>query len=108
MLAASGQTPAEGMQVVVAGGCDYYTGSATASPAFSFNVTDLRIAGEGDLLAQIDRLRKRLDAEGLLERQKALALAALPAHDRRRHRRDRARPATTCSPRLPAAAGPGG
>ena len=39
---------------------------------------DLRIAGEGDLLAQIDRLRKQLDAEGLLERQKALALPALP------------------------------
>ncbi len=78
-LAASGQTPAEGMQVVVAGGCDYYPGSATSSPAFSFNVTDLRIAGEGDLLAQIDRLRKQLDAEGLLERQRRLSRPALPA-----------------------------
>src|SRR6185437_6821333 len=64
MLAATGQAPAEGMQVVVAGGCDYYPGSAASSPAFSFNVTDLRIAAEGDLLAQIDRLRKQLDAEG--------------------------------------------
>jgi exodeoxyribonuclease VII large subunit len=79
MLAASGQSPAEGMQVVVAGGCDYYPGSAASSPAFSFHVTDLRIAGEGDLLAQIDRLRKQLDAEGLLARQKALELPALPA-----------------------------
>ena len=79
MLAASGQAPAEGMQVVVAGGCDYYPGSAASSPAFSFNVTDLRIAGEGDLLAQIDRLRKQLDAEGLLERQRRLELPALPA-----------------------------
>jgi exodeoxyribonuclease VII large subunit len=79
MLAAGGQAPAEGMQVVVAGGCDYYTGSATSSPSFSFNVTDLRVAGEGDLLAQIDRLRKQLDAEGLLERQKLLARPALPA-----------------------------
>jgi exodeoxyribonuclease VII large subunit len=78
MLAASGQAPAEGMQVVVAGGCDYYPGSATSSPAFSFNVTDLRIAGEGDLLAQIDRLRKQLDAEGLLERQKLLERSMLP------------------------------
>ena len=78
MLAAGGQAPAEGMQVVVAGGCDYYPGSASASPAFSFNVTDLRIAGEGDLLAQIERLRKLLDAEGLLERQKLLELPALP------------------------------
>src|SRR5438552_726232 len=32
----------EGMQVVVAGGCDYYPGSATSSPGFSFAVTDLR------------------------------------------------------------------
>ncbi len=79
MLAASTQAPAEGMQVVVAGGCDYYPGSAASSPAFSFNVTDLRIAGEGDLLAQIDRLRKQLDSEGLLLRQKALARPALPA-----------------------------
>jgi exodeoxyribonuclease VII large subunit len=79
VLAASGQTPADGMQVVVAGGCDYYPGSAASSPSFSFNVTDLRIAGEGDLLAQIDRLRKQLDAEGLLERQRQLARPALPA-----------------------------
>jgi exodeoxyribonuclease VII large subunit len=79
ILAAGPQAPAEGMQVVVAGGCDYYPGAATSSPAFSFNVTDLRVAGEGDLLAQIDRLRKQLDAEGLLERQQQLALAQLPA-----------------------------
>jgi exodeoxyribonuclease VII large subunit len=78
MLAAGGQTPAEGMQVVVAGGCDYYPGSATSSPSFSFNVTDLRVAGEGDLLAQIDRLRKQLDGEGLLERQKQLTVPILP------------------------------
>ncbi|HXD54229.1 MAG TPA: exodeoxyribonuclease VII large subunit [Solirubrobacteraceae bacterium] len=77
-MLANGQAPAEGMQVVVAGGCDYYPGSASASPAFSFNVTDLRVAGEGDLLAQIDRLRKQLDAEGLLERQKRLELPTLP------------------------------
>ena len=60
------------MQVVVAGGCDYYPGSATSSPGFSFAVADLRVAGEGDLLARIDRLRKQLDAEGLLEPQKRL------------------------------------
>ncbi len=61
-----GQAPIEGMQVVVAGGCDFYPGSASASPGFSFSVADLRIAGEGDLLARIERLRKQLDAEGLL------------------------------------------
>jgi exodeoxyribonuclease VII large subunit len=68
----------EGMQVVVAGGCDYYPGSSTSSPGFSFAVSDMRIAGEGDLLARIARLRKKLDAEGLLERQKQLALPLLP------------------------------
>jgi exodeoxyribonuclease VII large subunit len=68
----------EGVQVVVAGGCDYYPGSATSSPSFSFNVTDLRIAGEGDLLARIDRLRKTLDAEGLLGRQQLLHRPQLP------------------------------
>jgi exodeoxyribonuclease VII large subunit len=78
MVARAGGAPAEGMQVVVAGGCDYYPGSATSSPGFSFAVIDLRVAGEGDLLARIDRLRKLLDAEGLLEPQKRLARPLLP------------------------------
>ena len=68
----------EGMQVVVAGGCDYYPGSAAASPSFSFAVSDLRVAGEGDLLARIERLRKALAAEGLLERQRRLPRPLLP------------------------------
>jgi exodeoxyribonuclease VII large subunit len=78
MLAETGQTPADGMQVVVAGGCDYYPGSATSSPGFSFHVSDLRIAGAGDLLAQIDRLRKQLDAEGLCDLQKSLPRMLVP------------------------------
>src|SRR3954451_25208094 len=69
---------ADGVQVVAAGGCDYYPGSRTASPSFSFAVTDVRVAGEGDLLAQLDRLRRALDAEGLLAPQKRLARPALP------------------------------
>ena len=77
MLGRAG-TVREGVQVVVAGGCDYYTGSASASPSFSFQVSDLRVAGEGDLLARIDRLRKVLDAEGLLERQRRLHRPLLP------------------------------
>ncbi len=68
----------DGAQVVVAGGPDYYPGSRTSSPGFSFDVTALRIAGEGDLLAQVDRLRRKLDAEGLLEPQRRLPRAALP------------------------------
>jgi len=74
----TGGAPGEGMQVVVAGGCDYYAGSATSSPGFSFAVSDLRVAGEGDLLARIERLRKQLDAEGLLEPQKLLDRPLLP------------------------------
>jgi exodeoxyribonuclease VII large subunit len=68
----------EGVQVVAAGGCDYYPGSATSSPSFSFSVSDLRVAGEGDLLARVDRLRKALDAEGLLGRQRRLPRPQLP------------------------------
>ena len=45
---------------------------------FSFSVLDLRLAGEGDLLARIERLRRQLDAEGLLANQKALARPLLP------------------------------
>jgi len=69
---------ADGAQIVVSGGLDYYTGSKTSSPSFSFAVAALRIAGEGDLLAQLHRLRKALDAEGLFEPQKCLARPALP------------------------------
>ena len=70
--------PADGVQVVVAGGCDYYPGSRTASPSFSFAVADLRVAGEGDLLAQLEHLRRALHAEGLFEPQKRLARPLLP------------------------------
>jgi exodeoxyribonuclease VII large subunit len=69
---------ADGAQVVAAGGCDYYAGSRTSSPSFSFAVTDVRVAGEGDLLAQLERLRRALHAEGLCEPQKRLPRPALP------------------------------
>jgi exodeoxyribonuclease VII large subunit len=69
---------ADGAQVVVAGGPDYYPGSRSASPAFSFAVSGLRLAGEGDLLAQLDVLRKTLAAEGLFEPQKGLHRPVLP------------------------------
>lgn len=68
----------DGMQVVVQGGCDYYAGSAASSPAFSFSISQLKIAGEGDLLARLQRLRRTLDAEGLLQRQRMLRPPALP------------------------------
>lgn len=69
---------ADGASVVVAGGPGYYPGSRTSSPSFSFDVTGLRIAGEGDLLVRLEALRRQLGAEGLFEPQKALARPALP------------------------------
>jgi exodeoxyribonuclease VII large subunit len=68
----------DGMRVVIGGGCDYYPGSASSSPSFGFALTELRIEGEGDLLMQLQRLRRRLDADGLFEPQKRLARPPLP------------------------------
>jgi exodeoxyribonuclease VII large subunit len=75
---ALGVALSDGLRVVVGGGCDYYPGSSTSSPSFSFAVTELRVAGEGDLLAQLERLRRRLAAEGLFEPQKQLPRPLLP------------------------------
>jgi len=68
----------DGTEVVIAGGPDYYRGGAHASPSFSFRATHIRLAGEGDLLARLEALRKQLKAEGLFELQKQLARPLLP------------------------------
>jgi exodeoxyribonuclease VII large subunit len=68
----------EGTVCVVAGGCDFYPGSRSSSASFTFAVTRLRVAGEGDLLAQIEQLRRRLLAEGLCDRQRTLPRPAVP------------------------------
>ncbi|MBV9214173.1 MAG: exodeoxyribonuclease VII large subunit [Actinobacteria bacterium] len=68
----------DGVEVVAAGGCDFYPGSASASPRFAFRVQELRLAGEGDLLARLARLRRQLAEEGLFEPQKHLRRRALP------------------------------
>jgi exodeoxyribonuclease VII large subunit len=68
----------DGAEVVIGGGPDYYRGGAQASPAFYFRATQLRLAGEGDLLARLEALRKQLRAEGLFELQKQLARPLLP------------------------------
>jgi exodeoxyribonuclease VII large subunit len=68
----------DGMRVVVGGGCDYYPGSASSSPSFTFALSELRLAGEGDLLVQLERLRRRLEADGLFEPQKRLSRPLLP------------------------------
>jgi exodeoxyribonuclease VII large subunit len=71
-------TLVDGVRVVAGGGCDYYPGSATSSPSFTFAVVELRIAGEGDLLAALARLRRQFDADGLFELQKRLARPLVP------------------------------
>jgi exodeoxyribonuclease VII large subunit len=68
----------DGAELVIAGGPDYYPGGRQASPSFTFRATHVRLAGEGDLLARLDALRKQLRAEGLFELQKQLARPLLP------------------------------
>jgi exodeoxyribonuclease VII large subunit len=68
----------DGAEFVAGGGPDYFIGSQTSSPGFSFRVTQLRLAGEGDLLARLEALRKQLQAEGLFELQRQLARPLLP------------------------------
>jgi len=68
----------DGAELVIAGGPDYYPGGGQASPNFSFRATDVRLAGEGDLLARLEALRKQLRGEGLFELQKQLARPLLP------------------------------
>jgi exodeoxyribonuclease VII large subunit len=68
----------DGAEVVICGGPDYYPGGGQASPSFSFRATHVRLAGEGDLMARLEALRKQLRAEGLFELQKQLARPLLP------------------------------
>ena len=68
----------DGAELVIAGGPDYYPGGGQASPSFCFRATHVRLAGEGDLLARLEALRKQLRAEGLFELQKQLARPLLP------------------------------
>jgi exodeoxyribonuclease VII large subunit len=68
----------DGAEFVAAGGPDYFVGSPASSPGFSFRVTHLRLAGEGDLIARLEALRKQLRSEGLFELQGQLARPLLP------------------------------
>jgi exodeoxyribonuclease VII large subunit len=68
----------DGAQVVIAGGPDYYPGGGQASPNFCFRATEVWLAGEGDLIARLEALRKQLRSEGLFELQKQLRRPLLP------------------------------
>jgi exodeoxyribonuclease VII large subunit len=68
----------DGAEVVISGGLDYYPGGGQASPNFCFRATHVRLAGEGDLIARLEALRKQLRSEGLFELQKQLRRPQLP------------------------------
>jgi exodeoxyribonuclease VII large subunit len=68
----------DGAEVVISGGLDYYPGGGQASPNFAFRATHVRLAGEGDLIARLEALRKQLRSEGLFELQKQLHRPQLP------------------------------
>ena len=68
----------DGAELVIGGGPDYYPGGGQASPSFSFRATHVRLAGEGDLMARLEALRKQLRSEGLFELQKQLRRPLLP------------------------------
>jgi exodeoxyribonuclease VII large subunit len=68
----------DGAELVIAGGPDYYPGGGQASPNFCFRATHVRLAGEGDLMARLEALRRQLRGEGLFELQRQLRRPALP------------------------------
>ncbi|GAA2533922.1 exodeoxyribonuclease VII large subunit [Mycolicibacterium diernhoferi] len=65
---------AEGVQVIVFGKPQFYTGRGS----FSLRVSDIRAVGIGELLARIDRLRRLLEAEGLFDRRLKRPIPFLP------------------------------
>ena len=65
---------AEGIQVVVCGKPNFFTGRGT----FSLLLSEIRAVGIGELLARIERLRRLLDAEGLFDPRLKRAIPFLP------------------------------
>ena len=68
----------DGVKVVVGGRMRLLRRQRLVLPAFTFTVSELRIAGEGDLLVELERLRQRLHADGLFEPQKRLSRPGIP------------------------------
>jgi exodeoxyribonuclease VII large subunit len=65
---------AEGTQVIVLGKPQFYTRNGS----FSLRISEIRAVGIGELLARIDRLRRLLDAEGLLDPRLKRPIPFLP------------------------------
>ncbi len=68
----------DGATLIVGGGPDFYPGTGTSSPSFSFRANFVRLAGEGDLLARLAALRTQLEDDGLFKPQKSLPRPVLP------------------------------
>lgn len=64
----------DGSRVIVHGKPDFYPGRGT----FSLRVNEIRAVGEGELLARLERLKKALAAEGLLDPRLKRPLPFLP------------------------------
>ena len=103
---ARGAAPSEGMQVVVAGGCDYYPGSATSSPGFSFAVSRPAHRRRGRPARAHRPPAQAARRRGAARAAEAPGAAALP-RTIGVITGETARRATTCSRRCAAAAGPG-
>lgn len=65
---------AEGSRVVLRVKPDYWTGNGS----LSLQVAEVRFAGVGDLLAQLEMLRKKLAEEGLFSAERKLPIPFLP------------------------------
>ena len=77
---------ADGAEVVIGGGLDYYPGSANASPSFNFRATHMRLAGDGDLLARLAAPPRGAQARRPLRAAEAARPPGAAEDDRRRHR----------------------
>ena len=82
-------TLADGMRVVVGGGCDYYPGSGTSSPAFSFAVTELRPRRRGRPAGRAGTAAPASARRGTVRAPEAAAAGRAAADHRSRHRRER-------------------
>jgi exodeoxyribonuclease VII large subunit len=65
----------EGVQVVVCGKPNFFTGRGT----FTLRLSEIRAVGIGELLARIERLRRLLEAEGLFDPRLKRPIPFLPS-----------------------------
>jgi exodeoxyribonuclease VII large subunit len=69
-----GMIPEEGMEVIVTGKMSAFAGQSK----YNINVDSMEIAGEGALMAMLEKRKKALAAEGLFDPARKVALPYLP------------------------------